>query len=113
MHLEDDAADGGLDDFLVEVLNLGVHQVLIVEMLGEVDELAGHAYADRREQLDFLRLQREDDFIEAAEDFAFALSALLFLGQVVAAEDEILRRNGERLAVGRREDVVRGQHEHL
>ena len=113
VHVEDDAADGGLDELLVELHDLGVHDVLIVELLGQVHEAAGDAAADRREQLDFAGLQRDDDFIEAAEDLARALGVRLGLGQVVAAENEILRRNGERLAVGRREDVVRGQHQHL
>ena len=113
MHLEDDAADRGLDEFLVELLDLGVHDVLIVEVLGQVDERPVTRTLDRREQLDLFGLQRDDDFIEAAEDLAFALGALLFLGQVVAAEDEVLRRNRERLAVGRRQDVVRRQHQDL
>ncbi len=35
------------------------------------------------------------------------------LGQVVDAEDEVLRRHGERPARRRRQDVVRGEHQHL
>ena len=35
-----------------------------------------------------------------------------FLREVVATERNVLRRRGDRLAAGRREDVVRRQHEH-
>ena len=113
MHVEDDASDGRVDQLAIDFLNLGVNDVLIVELRGEIDEAAGDTHADRREQLDFTVRERELDFVERAERLAFTLRALLRLGQVVAAKDEILRRNGERLAVRRREDVVRGQHEHL
>ena len=113
MHVEDDAADGGLDELLVELLDLGVDDVLIVELLGQVHEAAADPAADGREQLHLAGLQRDHDFIEVAEGLAEALGVRLGLGEVVAAEDEILRRHGQRLAVGRREDVVRGQHQHL
>jgi hypothetical protein len=39
------------------------------------------------------------------------LGLLRTVGQVVGAEDHVLRRRGERLPVRRRQDVVRGQHE--
>ena len=47
-----------------------------------------------------------------AERAAFALGAGLGLGQVVDAEDHVLRRHGERQAVGRRKNVVRAEHQH-
>ena len=39
VHVEDHAADGGLDDLSVELLDLGVRDVLIVEVLGEIEDL--------------------------------------------------------------------------
>src|ERR1051326_2742079 len=111
--VEDDASDRGGEELAVVLLHLGVHDVLVVELLGEIDDGAADAQTDRREQLDFAGLQRDRDFILAAERFSFALRALLFFRQVVAAKDEVLRRNRERLAVRRREDVVRREHQHL
>ena len=40
------------------------------------------------------------------------LRALLGLGEVVEAEDHVLRGHGDGLAGGRRQDVVRSEHEH-
>ena len=45
-------------------------------------------------------------------DAAFALGAGARLGQVVAAEHDVLRRNRDRRAARRRQDVVRGHHQH-
>ena len=39
------------------------------------------------------------------------LLGLLAVGEVVGAEDHVLRRRGQRRAVGRRQDVVGGQHQ--
>src|SRR6185436_6842474 len=111
--VEDHAADGGLDDLLVELLHFAVDDVLVVEVLGEIHEAAAYAHFDGREQLHLGGLQRDHHVVEAAEDLALALRARLGLGQVVAAEHEVLRRHGERLAVRGREDVVRGKHQHL
>ena len=100
--------------FLSSSCDLGVDDVLIVELLGQVHEAAADAALDRREQLDLAGLQRDHRLHRTLpKTLAVALGVRLGLGQVVAAEDEILRRNGERLAVRRREDVVRRQHQHL
>jgi hypothetical protein len=76
--------------FLLEVEDLGVRDVLIVELLGEVHVATADAALDRREQLDLAGLQRDHHFIEVAEDLSGALRVLLGLRQVVAAEHEIL-----------------------
>ena len=60
--VEDHAADGGVQELLVQVHRLGVRHVLIVVGVGEVDHLAGVAHADGREQFDFARFERHDDF---------------------------------------------------
>ena len=51
-------------------------------------------------------------FIARTERAAFALGLRLGLRHVVDAEDHVLRRNGERVTVGRRKDVVRAEHQH-
>ena len=48
-----------------------------------------------------------------AEHLACALFVLTNGGQVVAAQDHILRRNGDRSTIGRVEDVVALEHQHL
>src|SRR5258705_533842 len=45
VHVEDHAADGGLDDLSVELLDLGVRDILVVEVLGQVEEAAAEAQA--------------------------------------------------------------------
>ena len=112
MRIENHAADGGLDELALHLDGLGVRHVLIVVGGGEVDHFAAVAQADRSEQLDFAGFEREDDFVGLTEDAAFALGAGLGLGQVVDAEDHVLRRNGQRQTVGGRQDVARSEHEH-
>ena len=112
MIVEDHAADGGVQELLVQVDRLGVRNVLIVVGVGEVDHLAGVAHADRREQFDFAGFERHDDFFARAERAAFALGLRLGLGHVIDAEHHVLRRNGQRIAVRGREDVVRAEHQH-
>ena len=48
-----------------------------------------------------------------AEDFACTLFVLANGGQVVAAKDHILRRDGNRSTVGRLQQVAGSQHQHL
>ena len=49
VHVEDDAANRGVDHLLGDILNLGVRHVLIVEVRGQVHELTADAHLDRRE----------------------------------------------------------------
>ena len=49
---------------------------------------------------------------DRAERAALAGRALLDRGQVVQADDHVLRRQGDRTAVGRLQDVVRREHQH-
>ena len=96
-----------LIDLALELLELGVHHVLVVVDGGQVDQLARVEQADRRERLDLLVLERDHHVLGASERAALALGAVLLLGQVVAAEHDVLARDRDRLAVRRREDVVR------
>src|SRR6185437_6433135 len=109
--IEDGAADRGGDVLLVEVHGLGVRDVLVVVGRGHVEHGAGVAQADRRERFHLLRFQRHEDLFDVGEGTAFTDGADLGLGQVVEAEHHVLRGHGDGLAGGRRQDVVRGEHE--
>ena len=110
--VQDDAAHGGVDDLVLDVLDLGVDHVLVVVDRGEVDQLARVHEADGGEGLHLAVLEGDEHVLHAGEGAALALGALLLLGEVVAAEHDVLRGHRDGLAVGRGQDVVRGQHEH-
>ena len=61
---------------------------------------------------DLLGVQSGDGFPRTAEDHAFTLFEGTFHGHVIETEDHVLRRNDDRGAVGRRENVVGAHHEH-
>ena len=96
--VDDDTTNGGLDDvldgvaicinILDQTLNLGVyvHLALVVG---------------------------DDGLFWAIEGETFALCTWTNLGNIVETEHHVLRRNGDRFATGRREDVVRLKHEQL
>ncbi len=86
-------------------------EVLVVVGGGHVEHLAGVAQTDGRQRLDLLGFERHEDFFDVGEDAAFTLGVDLGLRQVVEAEDEVLRGDGDGLSGGGREDVVRGQHQ--
>ena len=109
--VENHAADGGVDELALQRDGFGVRHVLIVVRGGEVDHFAFVAETNRREQFDFAGFERQNDFLGVAEGAAFALGAGLGLCQIVNAENHVLRRNGERQAVGRRKNVVRREHQ--
>src|ERR1019366_3541127 len=96
---------------LVELDRLGVVEILIVVGGGHVEDLADVTQADGRERLDLLGLERHEDLFDVGEDAAFTDRVDLGLGEVVEAEDEILRGDGDGLAARGREDVVRGEHQ--
>ncbi len=88
-----------------------VDQVLRIARGRQILELARVAEADRRERLHLARLEREHDVVVRPERPAFALRAALGLGQVVAPEHDVLRRNRNRLTRRRRQHVVRRHHQ--
>ena len=111
---EQDAPDRRLDARAVAGDRVRVDDVLVVEDLAlEVDEAAREAHRDPGVRVDLAGVVRERDLVEAREDAAFALAPFLAAGEVVEAEDEVLRRHREGLAVRGRQDVVRGQHQDL
>src|SRR5258707_6554171 len=110
--VEDDASHRRVDDQVLDVLDFGVDHVLVVVDGGEVDQLARVHEAHRGQRLHLTVLQGQDHVVHARERAPFALGALLLLGEVVAAEHDVLRGHRDGLAGGRGQDVVRGQHEH-
>src|SRR6185436_2711426 len=110
--IQNHAADRRVDDLLVDLLDFRAQHVLIVARGGQVLQIARVAQADRRQRLHFARFERQHDVVRVAERAAFALRAALGLRQVVAAEHDVLRRNRDRGAVRRRQDVVARQHQH-
>ena len=83
------------------------------------DELLAAPVLDRILEIDRARVDREDDLLLGAEALRAGLEILTGLvgeigravRHVVGAEHHVLRRRRERLAVRRREDVVRREHE--
>ncbi len=67
------------------------------------------AHAHARMKLDQAVMERDDDLAAVGEKLILAPSTRLFLGQVIKAKDDILRRRNDRAAVGRRKKIVRGQ----
>src|SRR6266702_33533 len=112
MRIENDAADGRLNELPLHLHGLGVRDVLIVVRGDEIDDFAGEAQTDRCEQFNFAGFERENHFVGGAEDAAFALCAGLRLGQVIDTENHVLRRYGERQAMRGRQNVARAEHQH-
>src|SRR3990167_1897546 len=100
-HLEQQrAADSGVDDAGV----LGDAAVAVLDDF--VD-----AYLDLGMQRGFAGTEHPVDFLQVREHAAFALGVDRFAGHVVQTQDHVLRRHDDRLAVGRREDVVGRHHQ--
>ena len=97
--VENDAADGGVDDLVLDRLNLGVQHVLIVPRRGHVLQLSGIPQSNRRERLELARFERQDHVVGVAERAPLTLCARLRLRQVVAAKHDILRRHRNRRTV--------------
>ena len=96
---------------LDELDRLGVDDVLRVEGVHQVDDLAGVAQLDRRQRFHLAHFERDQHVVGRGEGAAFALGAGTRLGQVVAAEHHVLRRDRDRAAVRRRQNVVRREHQ--
>ena len=62
-------------------------------------------------QVEFAGLHGASDFGQIRENHPFALGIDTFARRIVETENDILRRNDDRLAVGRRQHVVRRQHQ--
>ena len=110
--VEDHPPDRGVDDLVLDDLDLGAQHVLIVAGGGQILQVAAVAQPDRRQRLQFPRFQRQHHVFGVAEGAPFTLRPALGLGEVVDAEHDVLRRDGDRRAVRRRQDVVARQHQH-
>src|SRR5664280_784192 len=110
--VHDGAAHGGRDELPLKVGGIGMDHVLIVIRDGEIDHLTRVAQANRGQRFHFARFLRENHFINVGECASLTLCARLGLGQVVNAQHHVLRGHGDRLSRRRRQDVVRGQHQH-
>ena len=71
--VQDDAAHRGIDVGLDVFGRLGVHHVLAVERLGQIDDLTGVAQLDRRERFHFAHFERDENVVDRRELLAFAL----------------------------------------
>ena len=109
--VQNDAADGGVHVLLVELDRLGVHQVLVVESLDQIDHLAGVAQLDGRERFDFAHFERDQHVVNRSERAAFALGSRAGFGEVVKTQHHVLRRNRDGRAVRGRQNIVRRQHQ--
>ena len=78
-----------------------------------VHPFAGVADLDDGVGIHHARLVGGDDIIYVGEDHALALAADALLGQVVAAEDDVLAGHHVGAPVGGVEDVLGGHHQHL
>src|SRR5262249_11083164 len=79
---------------------------------GRVDDLIGpaghrrHAHLDLRLEVDLALIPRDAHLGEAREHAPLAQRADALAGHEVEAEDDVLRRHDDGLAVRRRQDVV-------
>ncbi len=69
------------------------------------------AHRDARMERDLAGLVGTLHFRHVGEDHALARHVHAFAGRVVQAQHDVLRRHDDRLAVGRRQHVVGGQHQ--
>ena len=93
--VEDDASDRCVDDMRDAL----------------VSDLTRDAHLDRRVQADHARLIGHCGFVEVTEHLAGARLLLAQHRQIIRTENHVLRRNGNRFAVGRFEQVIRSQHQ--
>ena len=93
--VEDDLADRGFDDAALE-LAVDLHLASDLDLA-----VQGHDVG----------LVRHQRLVDVLEDLALAGLAVFVKGQVVGAENHILRRNDDRLTVGGLEQVAGSQHE--
>ena len=72
--------------------------------------LLGHADFDSRMESDGAVVVSHGGLIDISEHLALAGLTGLFKGEVIGAEDHVLRGNGDRASVGGLEEVVGGEH---
>src|SRR5215831_19481015 len=110
--LADERADLLLLELLVhEAEGLRHHVVQQRAAHRGLDDAAVVAEADARLQVDVLVVVGDARLFRIGEEPAFTLGPRPLLGEVVDPEDHVLGGDGHGRAVGRREDVVGGEHQ--
>ena len=104
--VEQHPTDRRIHDLALQRLDSGMEHVLVVAAHGEIHEPTAQPKPDRRQGLDVTGFQRETHVVTGPKHSPLALGTGPRLGQVVAAQYDILRRHGNRCTVGRRHDVV-------
>ena len=109
--VEDGAPDRSVDDIALHFLNFRVDDILFIEGRCQIDDLSAVEQPDGSERLHRASLKRQKNIFRRGEGSAGADSLGLLLGQVVASQNHVLRWDGNRLSVRRRQDVAGGQHQ--
>src|SRR3989475_2720516 len=109
--VENNAPYRGGKELALEVNHFCVRNVLIVVGGGEIDHLTRIAQTNGRQQFDFARFQREQNFFHRTESTALTFGAGLGLGQIVDTQHHVLRGHGQGKSVRGREDVARRKHQ--
>ena len=89
------------------------HDGLVVIVGGQVHEGSGVSQADQALERNLLVLHRQQGLLGGAEDPALPFLALLIQRQIVASQDHVLAGDGQRAAVGRRQDIIGREHQGL
>ncbi|MBP1607754.1 MAG: hypothetical protein H6Q08_3128, partial [Acidobacteria bacterium] len=109
--VEDHAPDRGVDDPVLDLLDRGGVDVLVVVERGQVHQPAAEPHLDRRQRPDEPVLVGQQHLVERGEQAPLAGRAALGLRQVVDPEHHVLAGNRDRLAVRRLQDVARRHHQ--
>src|SRR5262245_21814913 len=111
--VEDEAPDRGLDHGHTIALGSGIAVGALRQHLGR-QGLARQPYLDDRVQSNLPMVEGHQGLVHRTEprQGLLVLDRLRLQRQVVDPEHHVLRRHGDRTAVGRRQDVVGRQHEH-
>jgi len=97
--VEDEPADGGVDELALHHDGLGVRHVLIVIGGGEINHFASYQETNRVSSSNSWDSSARPTSSVKPNAAAFALGARAYLGQVVDAEHHVLRGHGQRQAV--------------
>ena len=112
MIVQDGASHRRVQEFALRLNRFGVGDVLIVICGGEVHDFAGVAQTNRGQRFHFAHFERDHYLVNVGERTAFTFRPRLGFRQVIEAEHHVLCGHGNGLSGGRREDVVRRQHQH-
>ena len=72
-----------------------------------------HAHLDASVDIHFLLVERDSSLIRRVEHESFTLGSRTLLGDIIETKHHILRRNGDRITIGRVKDIMRTEHEQL